>query len=100
MASSQQKRKFLGTSRETNLIARYNLTEEAYLVLLQAQHYKCKICGAETTDKVKLNLCVDHDHKTGQIRGLLCGSCNQMLGFAKENPVILLKAIQYLKGKL
>ncbi len=85
---------------ETSILSKYNLTAEAYQALLEAQNYKCKICGAERSDKKKKNLSVDHNHNTGQIRGLLCTNCNQMLGFAKDNPTILLRAIQYLKGNL
>lgn len=87
-------------SREQALNDRYGITEEAYKTLLEAQHFGCKICGAPYMDKARSNLSVDHCHKTGKIRGLLCGRCNSMLGYADDNPTILLKAIQYLKGRL
>jgi hypothetical protein len=86
-------------TRDSNLLE-YGITEEQYQVLLESQNFGCKICGATTTNKLRKNLSVDHDHRTGRIRGLLCGKCNPMLGLADDNPVILLKAIQYLKGNL
>ena len=79
---------------------RHGITIDQYNVLLEAQGYRCKICR---TDKQNSNrrhkdrFYVDHDHKTGRIRGLLCNACNSMLGFANDDQVILLKAIRYLK---
>lgn len=51
---------------------------------------KCEICGG---DKY---IYYDHDHQTGKFRGWLCRSCNSMLGFAKDDVIILEKAIEYL----
>jgi hypothetical protein len=92
--------KFNIPTREEDLLTKYGLTEEAYQVLLQAQNYVCKICGLPETNRRKKNLSVDHDHVTGRVRGLLCSTCNVMLGMAKEDQTTLLRAIQYLKGKL
>ena len=92
---------FIGSTREAHLLSKYGITEEAYNALLETQNFGCKLCNQEFADKSgKRKLCVDHDHKTGRIRGLLCISCNRMLGYAADNPVTLLKAIQYLKGNL
>ena len=52
----------------------------------------CEICS--TTEG---KMCVDHDHKTGSVRGLLCEPCNFMLGHAKDNTNTLANAIAYLK---
>ena len=60
--------------------------------MLKIQNGKCAICG-ERKDKT---LVVDHNHKTGEVRGLLCGHCNHVLGFAKDNINILNKMIDYL----
>ena len=50
----------------------------------------CCICGE------KQELVIDHDHRTGKVRGLLCGSCNKGLGFFKDNKKYLNSAIKYL----
>lgn len=50
----------------------------------------CQICGGTQ------RLSIDHDHNTGQVRGLLCSPCNTGLGGFKDNPLSLLKAIEYL----
>lgn len=67
---------------------KYGLTEEQLLELLA--HGKCEVCGS-TED-----LCIDHCHDTGIVRGLLCSSCNKGLGFFKDDPVLLTEAIKYL----
>lgn len=79
-------------------LKRLGLTPDAYNALLEAQGYVCKIC--RRPDMTGNALSVDHDHKTGRVRGLLCNKCNPMLGFAEDSPTILLRAIQYLKGNL
>lgn len=84
----------LSRRRKQNLLKLYNLTEDDYNNLLEAQQFRCKICGKPWTFGT---LHVDHDHKTGKVRGLLCGLCNSMLGFADDNPDILLKALQYIR---
>lgn len=59
---------------------------------LSKQKYKCKIC------KNKLNKsCVDHDHITNNVRGILCPRCNLMIGQAEDSIKILTSAIKYLK---
>src|SRR5215204_4121210 len=60
---------------------RYGVTVEEYETLLKLQSGKCAIC--EDTDND--NLCVDHNHTTNQVRGLLCRKCNNAIGLTKEN---------------
>ena len=51
----------------------------------------CQIC------RERKDLVVDHDHKTGKIRGLICRRCNSALGYWKDSPENLLRAIEYIK---
>ena len=82
------------------LKTRYGITREEYDQFLEEQDNVCAICGCKETSKFKSRireLSVDHNHKTGKIRGLLCHNCNNILGRAKDNPLILMKCIKYLE---
>lgn len=59
----------------------------------EAMGNTCAICGREE------NPSVDHDHQTGQVRGILCRSCNLALGHFGDNTDRMLKAIKYLGGE-
>jgi hypothetical protein len=58
----------------------------------------CKICKTHESN-LKRKLFVDHCHTTGSVRGLLCQSCNTMIGNAKDNILVLQAAINYLSSK-
>jgi len=60
------------------------------------QNYKCLICEKSEEALTKI-LVVDHCHKTGKIRGLLCNNCNNGIGYLKENMKSLKNATKYLK---
>jgi len=66
----------------------YNITEEEYQKMLDEQNGVCKICGNLPTEhgknKMSKVLHIDHDHKTGEIRGLLCSRCNGALGWYEK----------------
>jgi hypothetical protein len=68
---------------------RGSISDEA-LAELKATTKECVICGVEET------LVVDHDHKTGQVRGMLCNHCNRGLGHFRDDPTLLEFAAQYL----
>lgn len=74
---------------------RFNLSEEDYLNLLLKQNNKCAICFKECISGRAL--AVDHCHKTGKVRGLLCTKCNQGIGQFDENLENFYSAIKYLK---
>lgn len=82
------------TRRHDYLLRRkYGITSEDYATALDVQGGGCAICGKPPTNR---RLSVDHDHKTGKVRGLLCMSCNRGLGTYKDNSANLRKAAEYL----
>lgn len=62
--------------------------------MLNLQNKVCYICKKDNKGKT---LCVDHDHKTGKVRALLCSSCNKALGLSYEDVNILKAMINYLE---
>ena len=77
---------------------KYDLNEEQYRELVEHQNNHCAICNLPATEG-KRGLSVDHDHETGEIRGLLCTRCNTGLGQLRDDPKLLDKAISYLRGE-
>jgi len=77
----------------------YGISIEEYNNLLKIQENKCIICKRHKDDLTK-SLCVDHDHATGRVRGLLCDDCNNALGRFKDSIENLKQAINYLQGEL
>jgi len=91
----------MGKSTASHLRAQRNYklrkrgwTPEQYEVELKAQDEKCAICR-QPMSRRKLD--GDHNHRTGQRRGILCNGCNLMLGFADDDPKILDAAAAYLR---
>lgn len=85
--------------RFNNIKHNYDLTQPEYDQMFREQNGVCAACGRlETREKngKVVALSVDHDHKTGKIRGLLCSSCNFALGHVKEDVDTLGKLIAYL----
>jgi len=80
-----------GCRRGEKLRQRYGLDLAAYDALLRAQAFACAICHASPDTPLH----VDHDHDTGQVRGLLCGPCNRAIGALRTVPA-LAAAIAYL----
>jgi hypothetical protein len=74
---------------------KYGIDIETYDRMLEEQDHKCFICKTDE-QRGKGGLHVDHCHKTGKVRKLLCANCNMMLGLVRDNPSILGNAIAYL----
>jgi len=86
--------------RDWKLKAVYGITREHYDSLRQDQHYCCAICGIHEKHAKNATLCVDHNHDTGEVRGLLCHKCNVAIGLLQDNHEFCLNASQYLKEYL
>lgn len=84
-------------TRAQHLNKKYDMTPDDYNALFEQQDGRCLGCMTHQSELSK-PLYVDHNHKNGYIRGLLCHSCNSALGYAKDDPVILGYLIDYLKG--
>ena len=81
--------------KDTILKRYYNITLIDYNILFSDQGGCCAICNSHQ-DQLKSPLCVDHNHVTGKVRGLLCKPCNSGIGFLKDNKDLCLKAYGYL----
>ena len=77
-------------------LKQYGLTPEEFNQMFADQKGECLICKRHQSE-FKETLSVDHDHKTGKVRGLLCGACNRAIGLFKDDPNIIRAAIDYLK---
>lgn len=82
--------------RHYHLFKKYGLIQEGYESMLVEQNYKCANAGCETMHSVQNGLVVDHDHKTGAVRGLLCFNCNMAEGLILSSPQRALGFIEYL----
>lgn len=76
-------------------LKQYGLTPTSYSRLLDYQLGGCAICGREPTKRRRL--AVDHNHRSGKVRGLLCTRCNVGLGLFDESIERLLEAVSYLR---
>lgn len=83
--------------KEKSLLWRYGLSLKEYDELNEKQKGLCKICNKK--NDVYHKLYVDHNHLTGEIRGLLCRACNAAIGMFKDNPYLLRQAAMYLEEK-
>lgn len=81
-------------------LAKYGLTPHEYEALRSAQAGCCSICAKPFSAAKSRRRCgppsVDHDHSTGAVRGLLCASCNQLIGFLHEDADLFYRAWQHL----
>lgn len=84
-----------GYIRDWRLKKDYNISLDEYNKIFESQKGKCFICDLHQA-LMKYKLCVDHDHKTGKVRGLLCRKCNSALGLFSDSKNKLMRAISYL----
>ena len=81
--------------RGSRLKREYGISLQEYDRLCELQNNVCAICLKRKGEEM---LIVDHNHKTGKVRGLLCSDCNKGLGFFRDNSELLEKARVYLRS--
>lgn len=84
---------------ENKIQYRYGISKDTYEELLKNQNNCCAICKTKNPSNKRKQtkyFCVDHCHKTGAVRGLLCSTCNSALGLLQDNTDIILSAFNYL----
>jgi hypothetical protein len=89
-----RKRRGRRQRHDAHLKARYGIGIADYDAMLTMQGGGCAICGGGTS---KNFLAVDHDHKTGEVRGLLDANCNKVLGRFRDSPARFRAAAEYLE---
>jgi hypothetical protein len=98
--ASDQFRTYQREFKQRQVLAKFGMTQEDYDSMIAAQGGTCAICRATSADSVGRRLHIDHNHQTGEVRGLLCGNCNLGIGKFGDNPDRMVKAVQYLNGEL
>lgn len=93
---TKNKSRYAKLGRKATL-KRYGLSEADYFALLKKQNNGCAICGRpDPGRKGHDTLLVDHNHRTGKVRGLLCHQHNVLIGMAQDNSELLQAVIKYL----
>ena len=82
---------------ESNKGRRYGLTPDQYAEMVRACCGKCPCCKTPFSAILGERPCVDHCHKTGTVRGIICHRCNRVLGHADDNPEILRACARHLE---
>jgi Recombination endonuclease VII len=90
-----EQRKKSGVARKATLKNKYGITVETWKQLVNEQNGACLICSFRPENPTSLH--IDHNHLTGEVRGLLCNNCNVGLGYFSDNPDRLIKASMYLQ---
>lgn len=79
-------------------LRKHGLTASKYEWLLARQGGVCAVCPRTEANEKGHRLYIDHDHRTGEVRGLLCGACNPGIGFFQDSPALLRRAAEYLEA--
>ena len=85
------------TQLSANRKHKYGVDDTIVQVYWEQQGGKCKNPGCDVVFENIADACVDHNHETGAVRGMLCHGCNAGLGLLRENPNVILGLIEYLK---
>ena len=90
-------KRYYETDRANYYKRTYGITLADYDRMYEEQEGCCAICGTHQLEITK-RFCVDHCHDTGQVRGLLCDSCNKGIGILQDNDDILYRAADYIRA--
>ena len=82
--------------KRTKLRSKYGLTDDQIDELFESASGRCPVCLEVFLDSGKKKACVDHDHATGEVRGLLCSACNTALGFLDDDQKRITRLASYL----
>lgn len=77
-------------------LKRFGLTPESYEALKEEQGRACAICRDPFPERPEPH--IDHCHRTGRVRGLLCGKCNQAIGLLRDDPALIERASAYVRS--
>lgn len=88
--------RFNGRRKRAHQVQPYQINPEQYEAKLVEQNHCCAICKVHQS-KLKKALCVDHNHQTGEVRGLLCDMCNRAIGLLRESLQLFASATAYLQ---
>lgn len=80
--------------KDRELEKKYGIPPGTYERMLRDQWGRCAICRRQPRRR---DLAVDHNHKNGRVRGLLCTRCNEMLGHLRDSPAAVYRALRYLE---
>ena len=95
--STKDKKRYYENDRGNYLKRKYGITSQDYDNMYSEQEGSCAICGIHQSE-LKNRFCVDHDHDTGQVRGLLCNNCNNGIGKLQDNYDTIYRAADYLRA--
>jgi hypothetical protein len=84
--------------KDRELRSTFGISLAEYETMLKNQNHGCAICSRQTAGHRTIYFAVDHNHKTGKVRGLLCSSCNRGIGHFFENINFMSSAIDYLRS--
>ena len=94
--------KTLAAERRKKLRANYGISDTDYAAMFASQNGQCAICGKDAEPSARNAqisiLYVDHCHRTGRVRALLCRGCNNGLGCFSDSPLIMERAIAYIRS--
>ena len=104
--AAEHNRRMRTRKEELRRYRRHGLDEPTYLAMLEAQAGGCAICGTDTPDAAGRSWHIDHDHECcpgpyscgACVRGLLCGACNQGVGYFRDDVALMRRAIDYLSN--